>query len=86
MATETKRRGRPPKDPGDRRDRVIAVRFTADEWSRLQFEINYAKQSGVRLAPSRLVRKAVLFYGRNGLGQASLERDYPRPKARRKVR
>lgn len=86
MATEPKRRGRPPKDPGDRRDRVIAVRFTAAEWTRLQFEINYAKQSGVRLSPSALVRKAVLYYGRNGLSQAALARDYPRPKARRKTR
>lgn len=72
MMRKRPRRGRPAKDPRDRREKVVAVRFTAEEWRGLRFEISYAAKRGVRVAPSDLVRKAVKFY----VDRQDLKRDY----------
>jgi hypothetical protein len=84
MPSEKRGRGRPPKDPQERRDKIVAVRFRADEWSRgLGFEIRYAANAGVRASPSELIRKAVRFY----VARRDLKNDpeYPQPKTRRKA-
>lgn len=82
MVTETRRRGRPPKAPRDRRDKVVPVRFAADEWQGLGFEMAYAQRMGVRVSRSDLIRKAVRLY----VARQDLKRDYPEPKKRRRVR
>ena len=61
---------------------MVAVRFTADEWQGLRFEISYAAKMGVRVAPSELIRKAARFY----VDSQDLKRDYPQPKRRRTAR
>jgi hypothetical protein len=62
---------------------VVAVRFTAEELSRVRFEMQFAARRGVSVSPSELIRKAVGLYGLR-LSQDTLERDYPPMKKRRK--
>lgn len=83
MASKKPRRGRPPGDPKARRDRVVAVRFTAEEWGWLRFEMDYAAQVGGKIvSPSTVIRKAWRHYN----FRRDLRSDYPPPKMRRKVR
>lgn len=71
---------RPRKDPCDLRGRVVAARFTAEEWSRgLGFEIRYAAKQGQRILPSTLIRKAVAYY----VDRRDLRHEYPPPRSRR---
>jgi hypothetical protein len=71
--------------PDDRRGKVVAVRFTKEEWARLDFETRIAAGRGVRVSPSDLIRKAVRFYGLR-LSQAQIDEDYPKPRPRRSAR
>ncbi len=68
MAKDHPRRGRPPKDPRERRGKVVAVRFTADEWKDVQRAMEFAstraraKRPAAIVTPSEVIRRALGIY------------------------
>jgi hypothetical protein len=70
-------RGRPPwKAPEEKRQKVVAVRFSDDEWQGLKSEANWGARK--RLTASDVIRNALAFY----LSRQDVKQD-PQPPSRR---